>query len=123
MIRRLKNTRNAKKRRRTQNFLRAQLGSTTKSSCVHTDSDDDSLGISSYEDEISMPGELKFSKTQNDHDHVNHHGCCYHEVSYMVPVPKSRKPRHPSLTPITVGVIGTIGLISSKKLLKVLLDP
>ena len=45
------------------------------------------------------------------------------EVSYMIPVPKTGKPRDTSLTPITIMVLNTIELKKSRKLLKVLLDP
>ena len=45
------------------------------------------------------------------------------EVSYMIPMPKTGKPRDMSLTPITIMVVNTIGLKKSRKLLKVLLDP
>lgn len=54
---------------------------------------------------------------------------CYHvdeqvlEISYMVPTPKGRTSRDPSLTPITVRVVRTIGTIETNNLLKVLLDP
>ena len=45
------------------------------------------------------------------------------EVFYQVPVPKNGTPRDLSLTPITIAVVDTIGLVKSRKLLKVLLDP
>ena len=44
-------------------------------------------------------------------------------VSYMVPTPKCKEPKDKSLTPIMIAVVGTIGTIDSKTLLKVLLDP
>ena len=45
------------------------------------------------------------------------------DVYYQVPVPKNGTPRDLSLTPITISVVDTIGLVKSRKLLKVLLDP
>ena len=45
------------------------------------------------------------------------------DVYYQVPVPKNGNPRDLSLTPITIAVMDTIGLIKSRKLLRVLLDP
>ena len=45
------------------------------------------------------------------------------DVYYQVPVPKNGTPRDLSLTPITIAVMDTIGLIKSQKLLRVLLDP
>ena len=45
------------------------------------------------------------------------------DIYYQVPVPKNGKPRDLSLTPITIAVMDTIGLIKSRKLLRVLLDP
>ena len=44
-------------------------------------------------------------------------------VYYRVPVPKDGTPRDLSLTPITIAVMDTIGLVRSRKLLRVLLDP
>ena len=41
----------------------------------------------------------------------------------MVPTPKNPTPRNRSLTPITVAIVGTIGSVESKALLKALLDP
>ena len=45
------------------------------------------------------------------------------EYMYNVPVPKCRDPRNMSLTPISIAVVDTIGLVQSRKLLKVLFDP
>merc|ERR1712115_772401 len=45
------------------------------------------------------------------------------EYIYNVPVPKCRDPRNMSLTPIFIAVVDTIGLVQSRKLLKVLFDP
>ena len=45
------------------------------------------------------------------------------EHIYNVPVPKCRDPRNMSLTPISIVVVDTIGLVQSRKLLKVLFDP
>ena len=44
------------------------------------------------------------------------------EYIYNVPVPKCRDPRNMSLTPISIAVVDTIGLVQSRKLLKVLFD-
>ena len=121
--RRSKRTSHEKARRRTKKSLRAQRSTDENSSTVHTVRDSDAPCISSSEDENSVPGELKFRRADKDYYHVDHMDSHYHEVSYLIPVPKGRKPKDPSLTPITVGVIGMIGIIASKKLLKVLLDP
>ena len=45
------------------------------------------------------------------------------DVYYKVPVPKNGTPRDLSLTPITIAVVDMIGLVKSRRLLKVLLDP
>ena len=45
------------------------------------------------------------------------------EILYEIPVPKTGNPRNNSLTPISICVIDTIGLVTSRKLLKVLFDP
>ena len=45
------------------------------------------------------------------------------DYMYNVPVPKCRDPRTMSLTPISIAVVDTIGLVRSRKLLKVLFDP
>ena len=112
-----------RKRSRTQNILRTTSSNDTKNSTISTNSDDDVSFISSSEDENSIPGELKFRRATDDFYHVDHQDSQYHEVSYLIPVPKNKTPKDSSLTPITVGVIGTIGCIASKKLLRVLLDP
>ena len=44
------------------------------------------------------------------------------DIYYQVPVPKNGTPRDLSLTPITIAVMDIIGLIKSRKLLRVLLD-
>ena len=41
-----------------------------------------------------------------------------YEVSYMIPVPKNGTPKDSSLTPISIMVVDTIGLLPSRKLLK-----
>ena len=46
-----------------------------------------------------------------------------YEMSYLIPVPKNGTPRDLSLTPISIMVVDTIGLLPSRKLLKVLFDP
>ena len=46
-----------------------------------------------------------------------------YEVSYMILVPKNGTPKDSSLTPIPIIVIDIIGLLPSRKLLKVLFDP
>ena len=46
-----------------------------------------------------------------------------YEMSYMVPVPKNGTPRDLSLTPISIMVTDTIGLIKSRRLMKILFDP
>ena len=45
------------------------------------------------------------------------------EFIYEVPVPKSRDPKNRSLAPISIMVVDTVGLVKSRKLLKVLFDP
>ena len=45
------------------------------------------------------------------------------EVSYMIPMPKLKKPKDTCLAPLSVMVVDTIGTRPSKLLLKVLLDP
>ena len=45
------------------------------------------------------------------------------ELVYNVPVPKNKDPRLMSLTPISIAVVDTVGLVKSRKLLKVLFDP
>lgn len=45
------------------------------------------------------------------------------DVYCQVQVPKNGTPRDLSLTPITIAVVDTIGLVKSRRLLKVLLDP
>ena len=45
------------------------------------------------------------------------------EFIYEVPVPKNENPKNKSLTPISIMVVDTIGLVKSRKLLKVLFDP
>ena len=42
---------------------------------------------------------------------------------YGVPVPKNNNPKNKSLTPISIMVVDTVGLIKSRKLLKALFDP
>ena len=42
---------------------------------------------------------------------------------YEIPCPKTGNPKNKSLTPISIYVIDTIGLVTSRKLLKVLFDP
>ena len=46
-----------------------------------------------------------------------------YEVSYMIPVPKIGIPKDSSLTPMSIMVVDTIGLLLSCRLLKVLFDP
>ena len=45
------------------------------------------------------------------------------EFIYEVPVPKNENPKNKSLTPISIMVVDTVGLVKSRKLLKVLFDP
>ena len=45
------------------------------------------------------------------------------EILHIVPVPKTENSRNKSLTPISICVIDTIGLVASLKLLIVLFDP
>ena len=45
------------------------------------------------------------------------------EFMSEIPVPKTRYPKNRSLAPISIAVIDTIGLVKSRKLLKVLFDP
>ena len=45
------------------------------------------------------------------------------DVTFMIPTPKTGKPRDSSLTPISIMVVDTMGLKKSRTLLKVLFDP
>ena len=44
-------------------------------------------------------------------------------IYYQIPVPKNETRRDLSLTPISISVLDTIGLVRSRKLLKILFDP
>ena len=102
---------------------------TTAASTNLSDSDD-SCDSQSFITDESHPSN---GNAQNDHDSNNDdvmvpeniecHNT-YHEdkeISYMIPTPKSGQPRDLSLTPISIMVIDTIGMIKPRKLLKVLL--
>ena len=78
----------------------------------------DSEEIMSLEEDI-----LQFRFSATDCYHLEEDNDPSLEVSYMIPTAKIPKPRKSSLAPITIGVIGTIGAVTSKTLLKVLLDP
>ena len=74
----------------------------------------DSEEIMSLEDDI-----LQFCFSATDCYHLEEDNDPSLEVSYMIPTAKMPKPKKSSLAPITIGVIGTIGAVTSKTLLKV----
>ena len=66
---------------------------------------------------------LMFRKGEHESYCIDGIGDLSLEISYMIPTPKNPEPRNRSLTPITVAIVGTIGSVESKALLKALLDP
>ena len=63
---------------------------------------------------------LEEERINSEESHLIYENEC--EVSYMIPVPKGGKPRNPSLTPITIAAVKTIGTLESCVMLKCLLD-
>ena len=89
-------------------------------------SDDETADTVSMSDDDCM----ELSHTHDDDSTVDTDECYgiyeegdLEEILYEIPVPKTDNPRNKSLTPISIYVIDTIGLVTSRKLLKVLFDP
>ena len=78
-------------------------------------SDDDCMDIShTHDDDSTVDSDECYGIYEEDD---------LEEILYEIPVPKTGNPRNKSLTPISICVIDTIGLVTSRKLLKVLFDP
>ena len=73
---------------------------------------DSSVGDSDF-NEGDLDLEDDPSDTHEDDDH---------KVSYMIPVPKKETPKGSSLTPISIMVLDTVGLLPSRKPPRVLSD-
>ena len=78
------------------------------------DAKNDSSACDNDSSPVDMDLEDDPSDTHEDDDY---------EVSYMIPVHKNGTLNDLSLTPISIMVVDTIGLLPSRKLLKVLFDP
>ena len=83
-------------------------------------------------DTISMSDDncIELLHTHDDDSTVGNEECYgiykeddLEEILYEIPCPKTGNPRNKSLTPISICVIDTIGLVTPRKLLKVLFDP
>ena len=108
--------------------------------------DDESVGTTAFESNSQQHNPNDFESVQSksdltgnapiqsdteydtDEGSVSSHVDC-HEIDdtdfdmfYQVPVPKNGTPRDLSLTPISIAVLDTVGLVRSRKLLKVLFD-